>query len=277
MKSPKLIIVPIDFSNDSINALEHAIYMANKIDGDVRMINVRKAKTQDIPSYFKDFNLVFGNTVEGYFEIIFEKYKDRVKGRFDYKVRDGKVYQEIINQAKYDDAYMIVMGTHGLSGFEEFWIGSNAYKVVSNAPCPVITIRNGFLRTGLSKIILPIDMSSESRKKVPVVADLALMFDAEIHTIAVRETNAQDIVDKLELYTTQVCEYFTNKKVRCHTESLYGDNITNITIEYAKGVDADLIAIMTEQDEDMYNLWLGAYAQQMVNHSPIPVLSVRAI
>jgi nucleotide-binding universal stress UspA family protein len=193
----------------------------------------------------------------------------------DYKIREGVVYKEITNQAKYDDAYLIVMGTHGISGFEEYFIGSNAYKVVSNAPCPVITVRNGYTKKSLNKIILPIDVSRESRQKVPVVAELATMFDAEIHTVAVRETNAKNIVDKLEAYSEQVCDYFANKKVKCHTESIFGENITEMTIEYAKGVDADLIAIMTEQSENPKNLLLGAYAQQMVNHSPIPVLSVR--
>ena len=43
-----------------------------------------------------------------------------------------------------------------------------------------------------------------------------------------------------------------------------------------KKINADIITIMTEQELTTANLFLGAYAQQMVNHSPIPVLSVHA-
>lgn len=272
----KNILVPIDFSFDSINALENAINIANKVDADVRMINVRKSKDIDIPNYFKDFNFVFGKTIEGYFDILLEKYKKKVKNRFDYKVRDGKVYKEITNQAKYDDAYMIIMGTHGISGFEEYWIGSNAYKVVTNASCPVITIRHDFIRKGISKIVLPIDISKESRQKVAFASELATIYGAEIHAISVRETSAKDIIDKLKTYTLQVCDYLAQKNVKCVTDELHGDNITDITIEYSKKINADLIAIMTEQSSNPFNLWLGDYAQQMVNHSPIPVLTLRS-
>jgi len=54
------------------------------------------------------------------------------------------------------------------------------------------------------------------------------------------------------------------------------DNITKSTINYANEVGADIIAIMTEQETTTANLFLGAYAQQMVNHAPIPVLSIHA-
>lgn len=270
------ILVPIDFSFDSINALEHAISIANKIQADVRMINVRKSKEIEIPTYFKDFNFVFGKTNEGYFDILIEKYKKKVKGHFDYKVRDGKVYKEITNQAKYDDSYMIIMGTHGISGFEEYWAGSNAYKVVSNAPCPVLTVRNGFPCKAISKIVAPIDISKESRLKMASVAELAHFFNAEVHVVTVRETNAPDILERLKNYATQSCEFLAQKKVKCILQDLYGENITDISIEYAKTVGAQMIAVMTEQSENAFNLWLGAYAQQMVNHSPIPVLTLRA-
>ena len=55
------------------------------------------------------------------------------------------------------------------------------------------------------------------------------------------------------------------------------DNTTNSTIEYSQKVNADLIAIMTEQEKTAANFWLGPYAQQMVNNSPIPVLSIQPV
>lgn len=271
----KLIIVPIDFSNDSINALEHAIRIANEVKADIQMINVRKGKDLAIPSYFKDFDLIFGNTTEGYFKVIMDLYKNQVDGHIDFKIREGRVHLEVCNQAKYNDAYMIVMGTHGISGFEEFWVGSNAYKVVSEASCPVMTVRNGYVKKEIKKIILPIDITKNSRKKVPLAADLALAFGAEIHVIGVRETNSKDIIEKLENYVAQAAEYFKTKKVKCSSEMLVGENIANLTIEYAKKVDGNLILSMTEQIENTYNLWLGAYAQQLINHSPIPVITIK--
>jgi len=270
----KKVLVPIDFSGDSINALEHAIAIANKIDADIRMIFVKKSKNFEAPLYFKGLDSFQGKTINEYFDRLVDKYKSQVKNRFDYKIREGKVYKEITNQAKYDDSYLIVLGTHGISGFEELWIGSNAFRVVSNAECPVITVRYGFSRKEVFKIVMPIDITSESRKKVPLVAELATLFDAEVHVVSVSETNASDIQTKLEQYATQVIDYLKERNIKVQHEALLENNITDMTIEYAIRVDADLIAIMTEQSENPLNIWLGPYAQQMVNHSPIPVLSV---
>ena len=57
-------------------------------------------------------------------------------------------------------------------------------------------------------------------------------------------------------------------------EFIETDHITEATIEYANKVNANLISIMTEQETKTSNLWLGPYASQMVNHSPVPVLSI---
>jgi len=268
------ILVPIDFSGDSINAFEYAIKFANTMDAKLRLIFIRSNKNFDVPFFFKDIE-VDKVSVESFFDIIIEKYKNKIKGEFDYKIREGKVFKEIVNQAKYDDTDLIIMGTHGVSGFEAYWIGSNAYKVVSNSPCPVITIRNGFLRRGLSKIVMPIDVSKSSRQKINDTAELAELCNAEIHIVSVRETKRPVIIKKLANYISQTKEYLENRGITVVTSDLFGSNITDITIEYAKKVDADLISIMTEQTEGASYLWLGKYAQQMVNNSPFPVFSIR--
>ena len=271
----KNILVPIDFSADSINALEHAIAISNVIGANIRMIHVKKSKNFEIPFYFKDFDLVIGKSLDDFMKILIDKYKGDVKNQLDYKIREGNIYKEITNQAKYDDAYLIIMGTHGVSGFEELWIGSNAFRVVSNAPCPIITIRNGCEYKKLKNIVMPIDASNETRQKVPAVTELAKFFNANIHIVGVSESTDKNVTNKVSKYSTQVEEYLKEKGVKNTKKLLTGSNITDLTIEYAKEVNAELIAILTEQVKNTA-FWLGPYAQQMVNHSPIPVLSIRS-
>lgn len=270
----KRILVPIDFSSDSINALEHAIVIANKIEAKLRMIHISSGKKLDVPLYFKDFSVKEQYSPEDFFKILIEKYKDKIKVPFDYKLREGRVYKEISNQAKYDDTDLIIMGTHGVSGFEAYWIGSNAYRVVSNADCNVMTVRNGFLRVGLKNIVMPIDISKETRKKVDITAKLASLCNATIHVVTVRETNKPRVISRLEQYSQQVCDYIEAKNINFVKADLYGKNITDITIDYANNINAELITIMTEQMENTSNIWLGKYAQQMVNNSPVLVLCV---
>lgn len=271
----KKILVPVDFSKDSINALEHAITLANKMNAAVRMIHVKKSENFE-PTFMEESESIKLDTVKGYFNILYDRYHQQLTSqKLDFKIREGQIYREITNQAKYDDTYMIIMGTHGVSGFQDFWIGSNAFRVVSNAPCPVITIRYGFEKKKLEKLVLPIDISHVSRLKVPLVAELAEMMDLEIYVVAVQETNLPDVTSKINQYGKQAYEYFQSKGLKCYLEPITGENITEFTIEYAKKIDAELIAIMTSQTENVNNIWLGSYAQQMVNRSPIPVMSIR--
>ncbi len=105
---------------------------------------------------------------------------------------------------------------------------------------------------------------------------MAKYFNSEIHIVSLYSTSIKAVRQRVDNYTKQVKKYLEEENVKFHVETLEGENITNSTISYAKGIEADVIAIMTEQETTTSNLFLGAFAQQMVNHSPIPVLNIHA-
>lgn len=268
------LLVPIDFSDNSINALEHSVLIANMLCYDIRLIHVKR-KNADYNSSFNldDFNEVLISGIEDNFENLVRIYGKDLNGNIDYRIREGRIYTEVCNQANYGDSEMIVMGTHGVSGFEERWVGSNAFRIVNNATCPVITIRYNFPKRDLKRIILPIDTSKETRYKVPFVAKLAQTFNAEVHVIDVRQDNKASTRKKLNEYVSLVISYLQRRSVKYYCKSLKGKILTDEIIEYALLNDADLIAVTIEPNERSRNFWLGPHAQQMVNHSPIPIIS----
>ena len=82
----------------------------------------------------------------------------------------------------------------------------------------------------------------------------------------------QDIESKLQQYAQQVSNYLDQYGIKNSVDHITGNNITDVTLEYAQKDNADLISIMTEQEKSLSNLLLGSYAYQMINKSPIPVL-----
>ncbi len=273
------ILVPVDFSKDSMNALDHGIYLANELKLSLRIIHVRKDKNYDIPFILKDKekdNKEYRKTTEEFCEEIIEKYKPKYKGggTFDYVIRTGRIYKGITDQAEEDGTLMIVMGTHGISGFEEFWVGSNAYRVVCKAPCPVMTIRHGFRKKKIRKIVLPIDARQDTRIKVPFTCELALALKAEVHVIDVRETNARDVMARLNRYADQSAEYLEKRGVKTVRASFKGSDVADLTIAYAVHVGAGLISMVSNHRGNPMRMYLSSEAQEMVNHSPIPVLSI---
>lgn len=270
------IIAAIDFSDCSINALEHAVSIASKGILDVHMVWVNNPSVTKTTIYSdKSSDLI--EDIKKQFSQLIEKYKARLpESTMDYVIREGKVYREILDEAREMESLCIVMGTHGSSGFEQFWIGSNANRLISVAHCPVISLRAGIsVKHQLERIVLPVDSTVNTRQKVPFTAYLAQLFDAEIYVLSVYASKYKAIRARVDEYTDQVVQYLEEEGIPYHRDSMVVDNLTTSTIEYAKKVRANLISVMTEQETSPFNLLVGPYAQQMVNNSPFPVLSIK--
>lgn len=272
----KTIIVGIDFSDCSINALEHAITLAQKAKAGITMVWVNHL------DYSKEIFSVepkqLNEEVKKKFDDLQRKYTVKLHGYpLKYEMRKGKVYKEICAAADEQDAFLTVIGTHGSTGFEEFWIGSNANRMVSSSKRPIITIRGGVnIETDLARIVMPFDSTKVTRQKLPFTALLAKYFDSEVHILGLFTSSLDDLRYRIRNYTAQAEDYFKENDIKYKTTFLEVDNITEATLEYAKNINANLISIMTEQETRTSNLWLGPFASQMVNHSPIPVLSIHA-
>lgn len=271
----KDIIVAIDFSKGSLHALDYAISLGNHLKCNIMMVWVNNQTNHD--SLNIDSNQYKDEAVKNFEEILNAKKEQLTNGILSYKMRKGKVYQEIASQAKAINAGLIIAGTHGVTGFEEFWIGSNAYRIVSYAPCPVITVRYDFMikPEGITSIVLPIDSSADTRQKLPFAIQLASAFKAEIHLVGIYSTTIKSMQRRVENSAQLAQRLIDEAGLKYTMNSRYSENITSSTLEYAQLVDADLIAIMTEQETDANNILLGPFAQQMVNYSHVPVLSIQ--
>ena len=270
----KKILVAIDFLDCSINALAHAVSIAEKAGADIEMVWVNMPDNSK--EIFKcDPETLLVEVEKRFHELIEDFSPEMDKGKMTFKVKDGKVYREIVNESEEYGADLIIVGTHGSSGFEEFWIGSNANKIVSAIDKPIITIRGGVdIQRPLNKIVLPLDSTVETRQKLPFTTELAKIHDAEIHAVSIYTSKVDDIRYRVDTYTDQVIEYLEEEGVKYVRTAIETNNLTKATIGYAEKIDANMISIMTEQERTTANLWLGPFAQQMVNHSPFPVLSI---
>lgn len=268
----KKIIVPIDFSEESLKGLKLSIVFANKFESDLQMVHVIHRKGG---KFYMEFENQYNTAVEE-FEDLIRKYRKELHQDcdFSYIIKNGKVHEEVAHQAEAFDDSIVICSTNGESGFSDFIIGSNAYRIVQTTNRPVITVTSERYIGNLERIVLPIDITKETREKVPMVAKIAKAFNSEVHIIKVTTSTNEGIHNKLKMYAQQIKKFFDEQGIRYQSSLLVGDNITDSTIEYGQTIDADLIAIMTEQTTSLANLLLGSYAYQMLNTSPIPVLSI---
>ncbi len=272
----KTILVAIDFSKNAEHALEYAIIFSEKLEASVYLIWVDNSVSDEVVL----------DTIKGdvriekkkYLKSITTKYKDRIYGgKFEVLLRKGKVYQEVAKAASQIEADMIFAGTHGVSGYEQHWIGSNAYRIVTQAPCPVFTIRSGYRFAGsINNILLPLDSSLETKQKLPFVADLALKFNAKVHLLKVYNTPISVIRKRIDKFGEEAVSCLKDSGVNFLLEDIEVQNVAASIIDYSTENNIDIIAIMTDQGTTTANKFLGPYSQQLINNSKIPVVSVRA-
>ena len=226
----KKILVAIDFLDCSINALAHAVSIAARAKADLEMVWVNMPDNSK--EIFKCDPDALLTEVDKRFNELIEDYSPELEdGKMTYSVREGKVYKEIVAAAEEMNADLIIAGTHGSSGFEEFWIGSNANKIVSATDKPIITIRGGVdIQRPLNRIVLPIDSTVETRQKLPFTTELAKIHDAEIHILSIYTTKVQAIRYRVDTYTDQVVEYLEEEEVKFVRDAVEADNLTNSTI-----------------------------------------------
>jgi nucleotide-binding universal stress UspA family protein len=267
----KTIIVPMDFSDESLNGLNLALMLANKTGANIQLVHVIGKNSGDHYEQMEKENQL----AKSKFEEILQNYKEKISLNYtlSYTIKEGKIFKEIADLAdKYEDT-LTVLSTHGTSGFEELFIGGNAYKITSHSRNPVITVRRSKLSSNIDRIVLPLDITFQTREKVPYTVELAKVFGSKIHLLTIRLSNLKSIEKKLHQYAGQMASYLDTHQIPYRVEHLHGSNLTDLTLDYSRSVDADLISIMTEQEKSASNLLLGNYAHQFINKAFIPILS----
>ena len=266
----RTIIVGTDFSKGSYVALELAVDIANKIHADIKLMWVCREKLL----YTDDQNNYVRNLATQKLEDLCEKHQAKLTNtKITSMIMQGKVAPTLAAEAEKANASMIVIGTNGASGFEKYWMGSTAVRIVQEATCPVLSIREGFnFHKKLERILVPLNMSTNSRQKLPVAVKMAKAFDAQINILGQYENNTQ--AQTVGIYIKQAEAFLEKQNIPYTTEFMQSKNLADDVLSYAETINSDLIVISTEQDNVLSSLFIGTNAQQLVHHSLVPILSV---
>lgn len=270
------VLVPIDFSEASKLALEYSSQFCEKFNAQLHLMHVVSAGSYDKVLPDVDYSARgerLSTLLKEKLSVIANKYSSCNPKGVQVHLAEGKISREIVRISKEIDADLILMGTHGVSGFEEFFIGSNAYRVVTAASCPVLSVQEKAKGLSFKNIALCFDNTIHTRDKVAEATAFAKKFGSTIQIAGLVTEEAEEGRPQLNLKIKQVEEYLDEHHVNYVTQFIKGDDVAEMSMEFAKRVKADLLVIMTEQ-EARTGLFMGPAAQRVVNHSRIPVLSV---
>ena len=276
--SANKILVPIGFSEQSILALSQAFNLAKIKNSDVVLLSVVKEQSMMQSLFVDDLTDQLKLKVKQKLNELAKQYGDKFGVSVDTMVSKGKIYEQINEVAELISADLIVMGTNGSQGNKSKLIGSNAEKVVRLSKCPVITIKGKDNRIGCENIILPLDLERQTKEKVTYALEYARYWNATIRVVSVVLRDNQEVREKLKKNINQVHDFIVKAGVKCSAELIEGGKkitLGNFVFQYEKKFDADLIMIMTKQEELSLSNNISDTARYIINNSEIPVMSIR--
>jgi nucleotide-binding universal stress UspA family protein len=267
------ILVPIDFSEQSLIALGQSVNFARITKASLTLIHVMEDHFHVPFVKPKEDKSLEKNIRKELEKISAETYsKNGVKT--DFVIAHGRVYEEIQKAARKLKSSLIIMGTNGSVGIKRF-IGSNALRVIREAPCAVITIKGKKHRPGCKNILLPLDVSKETKEKISKAIELAGLYGSHIYLMSVLTTDDEFIVNKLKRQMISVENFVKEHHVSCSHEFVTGDDVAEEIVKYAKKIKADLVILMTQKEMGWTDMFLSDEAQEVLNDTDVPVLSIR--
>ncbi len=277
MSEHNRILVPVDYSPQSLIALEQAANLAKVFNAELTILKI--AETSSMTSFFSSKHMDEFTTA---LEVQLKDFTaDQVKKygvAMTPVLKKGKVYDEVVETAVEIKATFIVMGTSGSESGMKRFIGSNALRVVRESKIPVITIKGQHHRKGCQNIILPLDLTKETKEKVGKAIEFAKIFGSTIRVVSVLFTSDEFIVNRLTRQLDQVKKFIEKSAVECSAEIIKStkgsESLAEVIIDYGNKAKGDLIIIMTQQENDYTEYFIGSSAQGIINHSDIPVLSI---
>jgi nucleotide-binding universal stress UspA family protein len=273
----KKIMVPYDFSANANKAISHAAFIASLQKADLYIAHIiNKSELVDIilPIMKLKTNQVIVDLVNQRLNDVGLKIRKDFGITTKNIVSTGNITSEIVSLAEENKIDLIVMGTQGKDSMSDLFLGSNAYRLITKSPIPVMTIKDQINKKGYKNILLPIDFSEHSRQKVNYGISMAKAFSAKITVLALYDEREKEDEFKLEVIVKQIAKLCEKAKVTYETFIDKTHHRVGKTISFAKKHKSDLIVTMTDQKIGGLQGMLSTYDHELIHTSKIPIISI---
>lgn len=275
----KTIIVPLDFSEYSEYALKVVASLAKKSEVNIlalHMLDIQSDMINESPSYLQERTVFLLELAKKRFSTFLKK--DYLEGiKVTPIIKHFKVFSEVNQVAKEENADLIIMGSHGATGFKELFVGSNTEKVIRFSEIPVLVIKNDLTDFNFDEVVFATDFSKESVGAYLRAKSIVQDFNGKMHILYVN-TPYEEFKTSSEMENLAV-DFFTVADK--NTDQL--ENVTFLsdrTIEkgilnFSNSIGADLIAVSTHGRKGLSHFFTGSISEDLANHATLPILTIR--
>lgn len=276
----KNILVPIDFSDRSSEALDFAIEFNQKIKGQIILMHAIIIPT----SSFTSSGEIDVNHMQTFYQ---GEYIKGIHNRLEeWALRVSDVDQKVITRMKYGHPFekvneivtdekvsWIVIGSNGASGLKEIFIGSLTERVIRHATCPVITIKGKASISKMKSMVFASSLFEDEDWMALKAKEIQEMLDLNMHILKVKTPHnyLTEEVAKEQLKKFVKRNYLE----RCTQSTISADYSDEGIVAFAEEVKAGMILMGTHAKTGLAHLLGGSRAEDVANHSKIPVMTFK--
>ena len=285
------ILVPIDFSPASLYPIQWAKFIAQRTNASIHFVSVHNFAYPVATALMPP---VIGPEAEIREQLHRDLQTVAISQKVlqaSFHVRAGRPFDQICQTASEIQADLIVLATHGRTGWERAFLGCTVERVIRHAPCPVLVARQ--TRAGLKhelrlrKIVVPVDFSDCAAHGLRYAVGLAQWFGAELSLLNVVKLHHD--LPPVVIYSPSKLSRWAREIATAHMEDLVnaidfggvkfetaikiGSPVQKVC-RYARRFGADLIVTSTHGRTGLPHILIGSTAEQIVRYARSPVLVV---
>ncbi len=274
----KSILVPTDFSKQAESALKVAAQIAKKNNATIYLLHIL-----ELPMHLTDLMssgtpapapeaIFFMKQTHKKFEEVLEA--DYLKGiEVIETVSFEDVMHGIIDSSTKNNVDIIIMGSHGSTGFEELFIGSNAEKIVRTSKKPVLVIKEDCEIFEVNDLVYATNFDDEDKPCLLAANEFAEAIEAKLHLVWVNTANGFKTTYETEEKMNHMISGLT---INNYTLNIYNDNtVEKGILNFADSVNAGMIGISTHGRKGISHFINGSLGEDVVNHAKRPVLTFK--
>lgn len=270
----KTILLPTDFSQPARKAFAYASKLF-KGKNDVRFVLVHAYEVPSKSGMLISIEDLVKSDVESQLidEVKFLTEELGMTKKLETFVYEGDIDEALEAAVKKYEANLIIMGTKGASGVKEFFIGSNATKVIRKAICPVIAVPEDALEERPGKILIPVDSERLSEESVKRIKEFALTFNAEVEVLNVASEKSDELVDrnKLESFFDQQL----NGPELSYTYQVSNDVVGNIMD--ALSDECDMIVMFPHRNNFFDSIFHKSVTNKIASRTNVPLMAIHEL
>jgi len=268
------IIVPVDFSEQSEYALKTAASLAKKFDAGIIVLHMLELSSTMISSEGmgqQQIVLLLKASENRLSKFLDKPYLKGIK--VTPIIKHYKVFSEVNEIAKSHNAGLIIMGSHGVDGLKEYFVGSNTERVVRHAEIPVLVVKEAIEEFSPKTMVFPSDFDTSDIEAFKKAKDFAekLSMDIQLVFVNTPDTNFLSTDDAYR----RILKFLSQANAGMEVD-IYNDyTIENGILNFSNSVNADIIGISTHGRKGLSHLFNGSIGEDIANHSKIPVVTFK--